>query len=403
MTVSSDDQRFRSAPPASAGGIVELIYSSRFRGILSQIIVIALLAWGLYIIVGNTQANLKKLNQNFGYDFLTQSAGFDIIMSLISYSSSSSYGRAVLVGFWNTLLVSAVGIVLATFLGFAIGVMRLSKNWLVSRAATVYVETIRNVPLLLQCFIWYALVLKPLPGPKQAINISDSVFISNRGVVMPHPNFGEGAWLSLVFLLAALVGTWVFRRWAAKRQAATGERLPVWWISICAIVGAPLIGLALSGWPLTFDMPELAGFNFKGGMTLVPEFLALLAALTIYTASFIAEIVRGGIQAVSHGQSEAAHALGLNNSMTLRNVVIPQAMRIITPPLTNQYLNLTKNSSLGIAIAYPDLVATGGTVLNQSGKAIEVVSIWMIVYLTLSLLTSLFMNWYNNRIRLVER
>ncbi len=403
MTVSSDDKRFNSAPPAPAGGFAELIYSSRFRGIVSQLIVVALLAWGLYVIVGNTQANLRKLNQNFGYDFLTQSAGFDVIVSLISYSSTSSYGRAILVGFWNTLLVSSIGIVLATILGFTIGVMRLSKNWLVSRVATVYVEVVRNVPLLLQCFIWYALVLKPLPGPKQAITLFESVFISNRGVVMPHPNFEGGAWLSLAFLVAAIVGTWLFRRWAAARQAATGQRLPVWWISIATIVIAPLLGLIIAGWPLTFDTPELAGFNFRGGMTLVPEFLALLAALSIYTASFIAEIVRGGIQAVSHGQSEAAHALGINNSITLRRVVIPQAMRIITPPLTNQYLNLTKNSSLGIAIAYPDLVATGGTVLNQSGKAIEVVSIWMIVYLTLSLLTSLFMNWYNNSIRLVER
>jgi general L-amino acid transport system permease protein len=282
-------------------------------------------------------------------------------------------------------------------------VMRLSKNWLVSRVATIYVETIRNVPLLLQCFIWYALVLKPLPGPKQAINIADSVFISNRGVIMPNPVFGEGSWLAAALLLAAIIGTWIFRRWARVRQAATGQILPIWWISIVAMVAAPIVGLILAGWPLTFDMPELAGFNFRGGMTLIPEFLALLAALSFYTASFIAEIVRGGIQAVSHGQTEAAGALGLSYAQTLRQVVIPQAMRVIIPPLTNQYLNLTKNSSLGIAIGYPDLVATGGTVLNQSGKAIEVVSIWMIVYLTLSLLTSAAMNWYNSRIKLVER
>jgi general L-amino acid transport system permease protein len=397
------DKRFDSAPPVVAGSISDLLYSPKFRGIASQLIIVALLAWGLYEIVGNTQTNLKKLNQNFGYDFLTQSAGFDILTSLISYQSSSSFGRAILAGFWNTVLVSVVGIFIATIIGFTVGVTRLSKNWLVSRVATVYVETLRNVPLLLQCFIWYALVLKPLPGPKQAINIADSVFISNRGVIMPHPNFGEGSWLAAALLLAAILGTWMFRRWARARQAATGEILPIWWISITIMIAAPIIGLVLAGWPLTFDRPELAGFNFKNGMTLIPEFLALLAALSFYTATFIAEIVRGGILAVSHGQSEAAQALGLTTNQTLRQVVIPQAMRVIIPPLTNQYLNLTKNSSLGIAIGYPDLVATGGTVLNQSGKAIEVVSIWMIVYLTLSLLTSLLMNWYNSRMKLVER
>jgi general L-amino acid transport system permease protein len=397
------DKRFDSAPPAAATSFADLLYSPKFRGIVTQVAILALLGWGLWEIVGNTQANLKKLNQNFGYDFLTQSAGFDILTSLISYQSSSSYGRAILVGFWNTILVSVIGIFFATILGFLIGVMRLSKNWLVSRVATVYVETIRNVPMLLQCFIWYALVLKPLPGPKQAINVADSVFISNRGVIMPSPIFGEGSWLAAALLLGAVVCTWIFRRWARARQAATGQILPIWWISIAAMLAAPIIGLILAGWPLTFDIPQLAGFNFRGGMTLIPEFLALLAALSFYTASFIAEIVRGGIQAVSHGQTEAAGALGLSNSQTLRQVVIPQAMRVIIPPLTNQYLNLTKNSSLGIAIGYPDLVATGGTVLNQSGKAIEVVSIWMIVYLTLSLLTSATMNWYNSRIKLVER
>jgi general L-amino acid transport system permease protein len=397
------DKRFSSAPPKVAPTISDLIYSPKLRAIASQIIIVALLAWGIYEIVGNTQANLKRLNQNFGYDFLSQSAGFDILTSLISYQSSSTYGRAILVGFWNTLMVSVIGIVLATLVGFLIGIMRLSKNWLVSRFATVYVETIRNVPLLLQCFIWYALVLKPLPGPKQAINISDAVFISNRGVIMPQPNFGEGAWFALALFVAAIVGTWIFRRWAAARQAATGQILPVLSMSIAVIFAAPILGLLFAGWPLTFNYPELSGFNFRGGMTLIPEFLALLAALVFYTASFIAEIVRGGIQAVSHGQTEAAHALGLSNTQTLRQVVIPQAMRIIIPPLTNQYLNLTKNSSLGVAIGYPDLVATGGTVLNQSGKAIEVVSILMIVYLALSLITSLFMNWYNDRVKLVER
>jgi general L-amino acid transport system permease protein len=379
------------------------LYSPKVRGLISQAIVVTLLAGGLYVIIVNTQANLAKLNKSFGFDFLKQSAGFDIITALIPYSSNSSYGTAILVGFWNTLLVAVLGIIVATMLGFVAGVMRLSKNWMVARVAEVYVEIVRNVPLLLQIFIWYALVLKPLPGPKLAINFRDSLFISNRGVIMPAPEFGAGALLALWFFIAALIATYFVRRWARLRQEKTGERFPAWWVSIIALVLAPVIGLALAGWPLTWNYPSLAGFNFKGGMTLIPEFLALFLALSIYTGGFIAEIVRSGIQAVSHGQSEAAHSLGLRNGPTLRLVVIPQALRVIIPPLASQYLNLTKNSSLAIAVGYPDLVAMGGTVINQSGKAIEVVMIWMVVYLSLSLLTSAFMNWYNSRMRLVER
>ncbi len=379
------------------------IYDPWIRGLLSQIVVLALLAWGFYEIVVNTQANLQKLNKTFGFDFLTQSAGFDLSTSLISYSSSSTYGRALLAGFLNTVLVASLGIVFSTILGFIIGIMRLSRNWLISRAATLYIEIIRNIPLLLQIFIWYGLVLKPLPGTKQAISIFDSVFISNRGVMMPAPEFAPGASLGFWFFVAALIGGYFLRRWARLRQEQTGETFPAWLISIAALVIAPLLGLAMAGWPLTFNVPKLSGFNFQGGMTLVPEFVALLLALSIYTASFIAEIVRSGIQAVSHGQSEAAHALGLRNNLALRLVLIPQAFRVIIPPLASQYLNLTKNSSLAIAVGFPDLVYAGGTVNNQSGKIIEVVVIWMAVYLTLSLLTAAFMNWFNARMKLVER
>lgn len=379
------------------------LYDPKLRGIASQIIVVALLAWGLYEIVGNTQANLKKLNQNFGFDFLTQAAGFDLSSSLIEYSSSSTYGRAILVGLLNTILVAVLGIIFSTIIGFIVGVMRLSKNRVVSGAATLYIEIIRNVPLLLQIFMWYALVLKPLPGVKNAINFFDSVFISNRGVQMLHPNFGPGAWMGLATLLAALVGTWFYRRRARKLQEETGKISPVWLVSIPVILASPFVGLLLAGWPLTFDYPELKGFNFSGGMTVVPEMVALLLALTIYTATFIAETVRGGILAVSHGQTEASSALGLSRGMALRLVVIPQAMRVIIPPLASQYLNLTKNSSLAIAIGFPDLMYAGGTVNNQSGKAVEVVFILMVVYLSLSLATALFMNWFNSRMKLVER
>jgi general L-amino acid transport system permease protein len=402
MTAMKDDKRL-SSPPKAQGSVMDWLYDAKLRGIASQLLVVLLIIWGLYEIVANTQANLVKLNQNFGFDFLGKAAGFDLSTSLIFYSSNSTYGRALQVGFLNTALVAVVGIFLTTILGFVIGVMRLSKNWVVSRFATLYIEIVRNIPVLLQIFIWYALVLKPLPGPKQAVNIANSVFISNRGIIMPQPFFGDGTLLAIILLVVALIGTWIFRRWARKRQEATGQAMPAWLISLPIIILAPILGLVLAGWPVTWSFPELAGFNFRGGMTLVPEFIALLLALSIYTAAFIAENVRSGILAVSHGQSEAAQALGLDNSKTLRLVVIPQAMRVIIPPLASQYLNLTKNSSLAVAIGYPDLMYAGGTVNNQSGKAIEVFSILLVVYLTTSLLTSLFMNWFNSRMKLVER
>ncbi len=392
-----------SNPPISPPVRELWFYSPKFRGIASQVVVLLLLAWGLYELVMNTQANLERQNQNFGYDFFNKSSGFDLSTSLIPFTSTSTYGRAIVAGFLNTLMVSVLGIIFATILGFIIGVMRLSKNWLVSRTAYVYVEIIRNIPLVLHLLIWYALVLKPLPGPKQAVNFFDSVFLSNRGLIMPQPQFGDGAWLALATLAVALVGSYLLIRWARLRQEKTGETFPAWTVSILATVLSPFIGLLLAGWPLTFNYPELAGFNFKGGMTFVPEGAALLAAISIYTASFISEVVRSGIQAVSHGQTEAAGALGLRNASTLRLVVLPQALRVIIPPLASQYLNLIKNSSLAVLIGYPDFFYTSGIVINQSGKTVEMMSIIMVVYLSLSLITSAFMNWYNERMRLVER
>ena len=392
-----------SKPPSEPLSLSALFYSAKLRGLLSQAVVLLLLGWGLYTIISNTQTNLHRSNQNFGFDFLRQAAGFDVLSSLISYTSSSTYGRALLVGFWNTLLVAAIGIVLATTIGFIAGIMRLSKNAVVSGAAALYVDIVRSIPLLLQIFMWYALVLKPLPGPKQAYNFFNALFISNRGVIGPRPEFGEGAIWALVFLAAAIVASFFLLRFAKRKQELTGQRIPAGWISFGMIVLAPPLGLLLAGWPLTWDIPALSGFNFSGGMTLIPEFLALLLALSVYTGTFITEIVRAGIQAVSKGQTEASQALGLNNATALRLVVIPQALRVIIPPLANQYLNLTKNSTLAIAIGFPDLVATGGTILNQSGKAVEIVMIWMVVYLSLSLITSAFMNWYNNRVKLVTR
>ena len=373
------------------------------RSIAVQLAMVLIIGFFAYEIVHNTIFNLNKRNIATGYAFLNKTAGFDLIQSLVEYSSDSSYGRALIVGFLNTLLVSSIGIVLATILGFFVGIMRLSRNWIVAKIATIYIETVRNVPLLLQMFVWYGLVLKSLPGPRQAINISDMFFLSNRGLNMPDTIFGDRAWLGLAGLLAGIAGAIVLRSWARTRQAATGQPFPYVLTGIAIILVLPVLGLLVVGWPITFDYPVLGGFNFSGGTVIIPEFMALLVALSIYTASFIAEIVRAGIQAVSHGQSEAANALGMRSGITTRLVVIPQAMRVIIPPLASQYLNLTKNSSLAVAIGYPDLVATGGTVLNQTGQAIEIVMIWMIVYLGLSLTTSGFMNWFNARMRLVER
>ena len=375
----------------------------KIRSIAVQLFMLLVIGFFAYEIVHNTIVNLTKRNIATGFEFLNKSAGFYIIQSLVEFSSASSYGQALIAGFLNTLLVSSIGIFFATLLGFFAGIMRLSKNWLVARLATLYIEAIRNVPLLLQMFVWYGAVLKPLPGPKQAINIGDMFFLSNRGLNMPNTIYGEGAWLGLAGLVVAIVGAIVLRGWARKRQAATGQPFPYVLAGIAMVLLLPVLGLLLAGWPITFDYPVLGGFNFSGGTTIIPEFMALLLALSIYTGSFIAEIVRAGIQSVSHGQTEAAHALGLRRGTTTRLVVMPQAMRVIIPPLASQYLNLTKNSSLAVAIGYPDLVATGGTVLNQTGQAIEIVTIWMVVYLSLSLSTSGFMNWFNARMRLVER
>ena len=357
----------------------------------------------VYDLALNTARNLANRNIASGWDFLTRNSGFDVVFSLIDYSSESNYGRALLVGFLNTLLVSAMGIVLATVLGFAVGVMRLSRNWLAARAASIFVEFLRNTPLLLQLFIWYALVLKPLPDARNAIRIWDIGALSNKGLTLPMPIFGPGAWMAVLGLGLAVVASLIIHRWARKRQAETGERFPSGRAALALVILLPVLFFAIAGWPVTFDYPVMGSFSFRGGATLVPEFMALLLGLSVYTAAFIAEAVRAGIQAIARGQSEAAHALGLAPGPTMRLVILPQALRVIIPPLTSQYLNLTKNSSLGVAIGYPDLVAMGGTTLNQTGQAVEIVLIWMTVYLTLSLMTSAFMNWFNRRVRLVER
>ena len=374
------------------------------RAIAFQVIaLVATFAFGLYIFE-NTQANLRRLGIASGFGFLSSSSGFDIIQSLIPYSPTSSYGRVFWVALLNTLLVSALGVVLATLLGFVIGVARLSKNWLISRLALVYIETFRNIPLLLQIFFWYFAVLRAMPSPRQSLSLGDAVFVNIRGLYVPAPQFLDGfGWVVVAFGIAA-VAAWLVARWARLRQMATGRQFPTLSVSLALLLGLPLLTFWLAGSPLEWQVPELRGFNFQGGWVVIPEMASLLLALTIYTAAFIAEIVRAGIQAVSHGQTEASFSLGLNPGMTLRLIILPQALRVIIPPLTNQYLNLTKNSSLAAAIGYPDMVsAFAGTVLNQTGQAIECIAITMAVYLTVSLLISLAMNWYNRRVALVER
>lgn len=372
----------------------------RVRGVLAQIVVVGgvlLLGWYL---IGNTLDNLAARNIATGFGFLDRESSFGISESPIAYSPADSYFRALLVGLLNTLKVSVIGIILATVLGTVIGIARLSSNWLVAKLSSMYVEGIRNVPLLLQLFFWYSLITEALPTPRQAFHPLPGIFLSNRGMRVPSPIWEAAHLWVLAALLLGIALTFLLARWATARQEATGRRPPVLVPSILLILGLPLLGFILLGMPLTLDVPELRGFNFSGGADLSPEFAALLVGLVVYTASFIAEIVRGGILAVPHGQTEAALALGLSRGQTLRLILLPQALRVIVPPLTSQYLNLTKNSSLAVAIGFPDLVSVANTSINQTGQAVEGVAIIMAVFLTISLSISGFMNWYNRRIAL---
>ncbi len=382
---------------------VPLFYDPRVRGIAYQLLVFIGLFAFVYWIIGNTAANLQRANIASGFGFLEGRAGFDIGDSLIEYSSDSTYGRALVVGFLNTLRVAFFGIITATIVGFLVGIGRLSKNWLINRICLIYVEVFRNIPPLLVIFFWYFGVLSVLPLPRDSIALPFGSYLNSRGFYFPKFLWGDGSWLVALAFGLALVFSWFVKRWAYKRQMATGESFPVLWTSVGLIIGLPLLALIATGFPLSFEFPALSTFNLRGGVQVRPEFLSLYLALSFYTAAFIAEIVRAGVLGVSRGQTEAAHALGLRTGQSLRLVVIPQALRIIIPPLTSQYLNLTKNSSLAVAIGYPDLVATGGTTLNQTGQAIEIVAIWLVVYLGLSLATAGLMNWYNARMALVER
>ena len=386
---------------------VSLMNDPKVRGLVFQVLLIIAVIYLVYSGVTNAIDNLARAGIASGFGFFGQRAGFDIGQSFIPYTNDSTYLRAFFVGLLNTMVVAVIGIFFATVIGFIVGLARLSKNYLVQKFATVYVETLRNIPLLLQLLFWYKAVLSILPSPR-AGGLEPGVEVvfnlNNRGLYMPRIVPEGGAQFIAYALILAIVAWILIGRWAKKRQMATGQQFPVFLTGLGLVIVLPLLVFVVTGMPLSLEYASLQGFNMVGGWVIQPEFMALLLGLSLYTASFIAEIVRAGILAVSHGQSEAAFALGLRPNLTSRLVVVPQAMRVIIPPLTSQFLNLTKNSSLAVAIGYPDLVSIfGGTVLNQTGQAVEVISITMLVYLTLSLLTSAFMNWFNSSVALVER
>ncbi len=387
------------APPRVA------IYNRpKIRAVFYQLVVLVALLWLGFEIALNAKANLDAQKITSGFGFLDNTAGFGINQSLIAYNEADTYARVFFVGLLNTLLVAAIGIVLATILGFFVGLARLSPNWLVARLAGGYVELIRNLPLLFQLLFWYLAVLGTLPGPRQSISLFGEIFLNNRGIIVPAPVAGEGTGAVIAVFALSVIATVALRVWAKRRQMRTGRQFPLFWASLALVVGPPLVALVAMGFPIGVESPELRGFNFVGGVRLLPEFIALLVALTTYTAAFIAEVVRAGVLAVPRGQTEAAFALGLRRGLALRLIVVPQALRVIVPPLTNQYLNLTKNSSLAVAVGYPDLFAVfAGTALHQTGQAIEIIAITMAVYLAISLITSALMNWYNARIQVVER
>lgn len=379
----------------------------QYRAIFFQVLMLSIIIAAAWWLFSTTTHNLDTRGITSGFDFLKRAAGFEIPFSMMEFSSADSNGRVFWVGLFNTLLVSVMGIVLATVMGVVIGIARLSNNWIVAKIATVYIELFRNIPLLLQIFFWYFAVLGALPPIREAMKngwFNHTIFLSNRGVTMPKPLWEAGASLvGIAVIIGIIAAVWYARR-AKRKQEQTGQQSAVWLFGLGLVVGLPLLAFFISGMPLSFDMPQPGRFNMKGGMTLIPEFMALLFALSIYTGAFIAEIVRAGITAVPHGQTEAANSLALKPAHTLRLVIIPQALRVIIPPLASQYLNLAKNSSLAAAIAYPELVSVfTGTVLNNSGQALECVALTMVAYLTISLSIAAFMNWYNKRMALVER
>jgi general L-amino acid transport system permease protein len=373
------------------------------RGILFQILTLLVVALLAYYLVSNTVTNLRRQGIATGFGFLNKEASFEIGEAVIPYSAADTYARALLVGVLNTIKVAFIGILLTLLLGTIIGVSRLSSNWLVSKLASVYIEVMQDIPILLQLFFWYAIFYETLPSVREAISPGAGIYLCNRGVAFTIPEANPAHKWMLLALLLACVTSYILRRWAKKRQEKTGLYFPVFRVSMAIIIGLPLIIWLAFGAPMKLNAPKLVGFNFVGGLTVSPEFMGVLLGLVLYTSAFVAEVVRAGIQSVGKGQREAAMSLGLRPTLVLNLVILPQALRVIVPPLTSQMLNLTKNSSLAVAIGYPDFVSVANTTINQTGQSIEGVALIMAVYLTFSLSTSAFMNWYNKRVALVER
>ena len=388
-------------PPASSG----LFNSPKNRALIFQVLSLFVVVLCIFYFVNNMFDNVAKRGITTGFSFLGDTAGFGVSQSLIPYDdTSSTFLDVFIVGILNTILVGVIGIVLASIIGLLVGVGRLSSNYLVSKLSLIYIETFRNIPILLQILFWYNVVLAALPSPRQSIAYFDSIFINNRGLIVPDPIFESGSFSILVAFLLACISVVYLTKWATKRHDLTGEEFPVVKVSIGLIIGAPLLMFFLAGQPISADYPALKGFNFKGGLTIIPELLALIFALSIYTATYIAEAVRAGIEAVPPGQKEAAKSLGLKEYVILRKVILPQALRVIIPPVINQYLNLVKNSSLATAIGYPEIVTLfSGTTLNQVGQAIEIILMTMAVYLVFSIVISLLLNWVNAKMEIKGR
>jgi len=384
--------------------VFAMLRNEKVRGILYQVLVVAGFVLVALFIAKNTAHNIEVRGIKSGFGFLTSTAGFDITESPIAFSPQSTHWDVFKVGLINTLIIAFAGIILSSILGLIIGVARLSSNWLINRLAAGYIETFRNIPVLLQILFWYNVVLATLPSTRKSFNFLDAVFINNRGMFVPKPIFESGSWLIGAALVASLIGGWWIHRWAIKQHEETGRNFPAFWAGLGLVVALPLLAYFIMGKPVTFDYPALKGFNYQGGKVFTPEFLALLFALSIYTATFIAEAIRSGIEAVAKGQKEAATSLGLTPMQSLRFVVLPQAVRIAIPSVINQYLNLTKNSSLAAAIGYPELVTIfAGTSLNQTGQALEILGMTMLTYLIISLVVSLVLNWFNAKMKIKER
>ncbi len=394
----------KGSPRRETRSLSEWVNDERVRSVFYQVLVAVAVIFVAHYLFTNTTENLKARGMSSGFDFLGSTAGFSIAWSVLPYNPDYNYLHVYLVGIANTLMVSLVAIVCMTLLGFLVGVMRLSKNWLIAQIAAWYVEILRNTPLLLQILFWFLAVFSLLPRPRDSMNLIDLFFLNNRGFYMPAPVPGDGFDLTLIAIVVAIVATYALAVWARKRHFATGQRFPAFWTGLGILFGLPLLVFLVTGAPLSFDYPSLQGFNFVGGATVPPAFCALLLALVIYHSAYLAESVRAGILSVSHGQTEAAYSLGLRPGMTLRLVIVPQAMRAVVPPMISNWMNVVKNSSLAIAIGYPDLVAVFmQTSLNQSGHAIEIVAMVMLFYMSVSLSISLALNYYNKLVQLKER